>query len=174
MKKLIAMLFVMTVGISAAQAGEVAYTVGSVKDRVTQANGNVLQISTNTGALGFGLQSLSVANSNRTEADVSYTLVSNGLTGTAGVGAVAQTGVTSHAVYFARGGYDYDFGNKVKVGAGIGYKNDFQRSVADRQVTYEAKASYAFTDATTVGLGFTRYNGDLHLNQVALTCNTKF
>jgi len=173
MKKIVAMV-VMLFAFAAAQAVEVGYTVGSVKARDTNVTGSVMQVAVQNGRVGAALQSLTIANANRTEADVTYTLTGKGIHATAGLGGVTQTGVKTHAVYLGEVGYDYAFENKWTAGAAVGYKNDFERVVHDRQVTYTAKASYAFSDATSVGLAYTRYNGDLRLNSLAVACTTKF
>lgn len=119
MKKLFASLVLFAFA-TAAQAAEAGFTVGAVKNRVANTNGSVVQVNVKSNDFDYGLQSLNVANKNRIEVDVVYTAFSKaGFTGKVGAGAVEATNVKTHVVYLGSVGYEYDFGNAVKVGAGV-------------------------------------------------------
>lgn len=169
-KVLFGLLMLVSFGVLAA---DVTYTAGSVKDRVSTARGGVVQIAVKDESFQYTLQSLNIGG-NRTTAQVAYLLSAGGFHGGAGLGGVSETGVKSHAVYFGTVGYGYDFGNKISASADLGYKNDFQRNILNREVTIGAGVNYALLPKTSLGLGFVRYNGDAKLNVLALNVNSKF
>lgn len=175
MKKFAAFLIAALFATSAYASGA-SYTLGMVDSRDTQASGSVVNVTVQSDNMNYSLESLNVANTNRTEAGATYTLFDVvGFTGKIGAGAVAQTAARTHLSYNGSVAYAYDFQNRWSAGAGIGYKNDLNRSVLDRQVTYTAKASYLLDgQGTSLDGAFTRTNGDLRINTISLTCNTRF
>lgn len=173
MKKVVLGVFLVLLSFSAA-AVDVTASVGGVKNRVTGDSGSIARVALQNGGLGYGLQTETVANVSRNQADVSYSLAdAAGVSASLGLGAVTKTGVRSHAVYLAKVGYTYKM-DKFSVGGGLNYRNDFDNAILDRKTGAKVGVGYAVTNDATVDLAYERGYGDSKTNTLTLSCNKKF
>lgn len=159
---------------SVAQATEVAYEVAGVHDRKTKLNGSEVKISAAQNHLKVALDSRNINNVNKTVVSAGVVGDLWGFEANAGLGETFETNARTHAVYFGDIAYTYKFDSRWSATADVGYQNDFQRNILDRQVNFGLRGAYAYSDKVSFGAGFTRINGDTKINSIALTCNTKF
>lgn len=169
-KVLFGLLLVISFG---AFAADVTYTLEGARDRITHINGDVATVAIRNGGFEYSLQSLNVGR-NQTTGAAAYQLSFWGLRAKAGLGLVDDSTQRNHAVYLAGVGYTYNINNKFSASVDAGFQNDFQKNVMDHKLTYAAGVDYTLLAKTSVGVGVKRYNGDTHMNSLALNVNTKF